>query len=671
MTVSKSTGQKGTCVTSTKNVKSPKNRYFVQEEHNSKTHCTLPRNALSKATFDPRNEGSFTSTSSTILPIQHSSNESIFNVHAGDFIHMTNMLPIGTTVKGKQRIKKRKKVLSPLKKHILKERLLQWQKRQGLVGSNDIGVGPTAVHDVTADSLTSSPEDDLGVYSNIVYIENYALLNELEDDDEYEEIVDNLKSLSEEIGVVSSVHVPRYVKGDEQELNSNPLVYVRFESMNDAIAAKACWNGMTFGGNQVFADIVPTCLMNETYGVQAIAGDWKRCAEAIPYRKLVEKNKNISLQAPTRTTAKNETAVVILSNILTRDDLEDDECLEETLQDVRKLALTYGPLVKEGSEGITVDKSQKVIVIRYKDMEHTIVAAAKLNGSILGGAKIYARIEKISERNSERLYTVHLDNILCEDDYEDEDCLEATKEDIKVLAMDCGSPLKVDVHVDGKDKGRMSISYSTKECACCAVSKFNGMIIGGKSIQAWMESISTCSDDDSAPLLELRNVLNDEDYEDEECLQETKEDLFSMIQHYGEIKHFHVETTGRNRGVVTVAFVDSNRALQACEKLNGTVVGGARISANISCRDDSSSISSPSKPKEMISNNQTVLAPEPMYSGDKVIPEQYAECKRVPKIPNPGVPREYAKRIDDSSVIPLLFDMLGELMRFKFERKKQ
>jgi hypothetical protein len=98
--------------------------------------------------------------------------------------------------------------------------------------------------------------------------------------------------------------------------------------------------------------------------------------------------------------------VVILSNIiLTRDDLEDDECLEETLQDVRKLALTYGPLVLiEGSEGITVDKSQKVIVIRYKDMEHTNVAAAKLNGSILGGAKIYARIEKISERNSERLY---------------------------------------------------------------------------------------------------------------------------------------------------------------------------------------------------------------------------------------------------------------------------
>jgi hypothetical protein len=59
--------------------------------------------------------------------------------------------------------------------------------------------------------------------------------------------------------------------------------------MNDAIAAKACWNGMTLGGNQVFADIVPTCLMNETYGIQAIAGDWKRCVEAIPYRKLVGK----------------------------------------------------------------------------------------------------------------------------------------------------------------------------------------------------------------------------------------------------------------------------------------------------------------------------------------------------------------------------------------------
>jgi hypothetical protein len=30
--------------------------------------------------------------------------------------------------------------------------------------------------------------------------------------------------------------------------------------------------------------------------------------------------------------------------------------------------------------------------------------------------------------------------------------------------------------------------------------------------------------------------------------------------------------------------------------------------------------------------------PPPMYSGDRIIPEQYAACKRIPKIPNAGIP---------------------------------
>jgi selenocysteine insertion sequence-binding protein 2 len=55
----------------------------------------------------------------------------------------------------------------------------------------------------------------------------------------------------------------------------------------------------------------------------------------------------------------------------------------------------------------------------------------------------------------------------------------------------------------------------------------------------------------------------------------------------------------------------------------------------------------------------------PLYSGDKLIPEFFAECKRVPKVPNSAGPREYAKIINDERVRPLLKEMLSELMRLQ------
>jgi selenocysteine insertion sequence-binding protein 2 len=56
---------------------------------------------------------------------------------------------------------------------------------------------------------------------------------------------------------------------------------------------------------------------------------------------------------------------------------------------------------------------------------------------------------------------------------------------------------------------------------------------------------------------------------------------------------------------------------------------------------------------------------QPMYSGDKLISERFAECKRAPKLANPGIPRKYATLIDDETVKPLLTEMLGELMRLQ------
>ena len=58
-----------------------------------------------------------------------------------------------------------------------------------------------------------------------------------------------------------------------------------------------------------------------------------------------------------------------------------------------------------------------------------------------------------------------------------------------------------------------------------------------------------------------------------------------------------------------------------------------------------------------------------MFSGNKVIPERFAECKRVPKVPNSGTPRAYATKIANDKAIPLLTEMLGELMRLQQRSK--
>ena len=55
----------------------------------------------------------------------------------------------------------------------------------------------------------------------------------------------------------------------------------------------------------------------------------------------------------------------------------------------------------------------------------------------------------------------------------------------------------------------------------------------------------------------------------------------------------------------------------------------------------------------------------PLYSGDKLIPERFAEMKRVPKVPNAPGPRDYATAVTDERVKPLLIEMLGELMRLQ------
>uniref|UniRef100_A0A7S2S0F1 Ribosomal protein eL8/eL30/eS12/Gadd45 domain-containing protein n=1 Tax=Eucampia antarctica TaxID=49252 RepID=A0A7S2S0F1_9STRA len=109
----------------------------------------------------------------------------------------------------------------------------------------------------------------------------------------------------------------------------------------------------------------------------------------------------------------------------------------------------------------------------------------------------------------------------------------------------------------------------------------------------------------------------------------------------------------------------------AIEEINGMVIGGQQVIAYPKHKNNNNS-SCVMQDKNMDGSQSTdePQLPPPMYSGEKIIPEKYAACKRVPKIPNKGIPRDYAStRIDDENVVPLICEMLGELMRLQIRNK--
>ena len=195
------------------------------------------------------------------------------------------------------------------------------------------------------------------------------------------------------------------------------------------------------------------------------------------------------------------------------------------------------------------------------------------------------------------------------------------------------------------------------------------MVIGGQTVKSWIENAQ------EELILLLQNILSEDDFEDDECLEETKNDVLELLKEYGEVESFDISRDGNHKGDISIVFVDRSISKRASIELNGKLLGGCEIKASLltsggsKVLSDLGTSSSQANPSHEPSTNVKSSKPEPMFSGDKVIPEQYAECKRVPKVPNSGESREYAKRIDDDSVVPLLFEMLGELMRLQIRAK--
>ena len=184
-------------------------------------------------------------------------------------------------------------------------------------------------------------------------------------------------------------------------------------------------------------------------------------------------------------------------------------------------------------------------------------------------------------------------------------------------------------------------------------------------------------------------MLTEDDLEDEDCLEESKADIVAFAGQYGTVHRLDVNLEAATVRIEYNGPAETVRA--AATKFDGVVFGGQAVKAAVEHDGDAMDIdattASPLSPETATAVVSSGTAPETattslpaavtptqppsadkvMYSGDKIIPERFAECKRVPKIPNKGTPRRYATLLPETetTVKPLLREMLAELMRLQ------
>ena len=122
--------------------------------------------------------------------------------------------------------------------------------------------------------------------------------------------------------------------------------FVHFESSNDAAAAQACWDGLVLSGSK---------LRVVLHDEPTDTNPWKETIVAVESKNgvmgdLVE---------------HNDTTIEI-TGILTEDDYDDEDCMGETLDDLRRIAEKLGD-VQELKPGTAGDGSVHVTFNGKKD----------------------------------------------------------------------------------------------------------------------------------------------------------------------------------------------------------------------------------------------------------------------------------------------------------------
>lgn len=576
--------------------------------------------------------------------------------------------------KGRQRLAPRNKRFTPLKKRVLQERLTQWRESHPQEdGAGRDGSAGTAANAVPGSTTGGAPP----LASTSLCIYEYARADEMEDDDEYEETVENLMAMATKIGPVDEICIPRPVKdsggGDSDGLDTAMIqpVFVKFEKAADASAAMACWDGLLVGGTKLEVVYVDLSSSDDSGG----GDDTVPWAERVVAAESRQRNRSTSDSSDADMVGPVE---VVLQKVLTNDDYDDEECMAESLEDLKKVAQEFGEIKgvrpSEGNDGNVV-LTYECSVLKARDI------AASLCRVFVGGESLYAFVNELPIKVPvyESSSTILLENVLTEDDLEDEECMNEALNDIRELSMKYGNVSDVAV----KGNGVMVTFIDGLAVAESAVGELDGLLLGGNVIAASLlpdPSTQTDVKSNNGSSVLLHNLLTQEDLEDEDCLEECLSDIRELASKYGVISNVDLLRVDAITSVRITFDASTNGAAEAVKGFDGMVIGGQIVSAALPVVEEAATQSyaaatesSGDKRKPLSEETTTVMKEKkartddkvPLYSGDRLIPERFAEMKRVPKVPNAPGPREYATIVNDERVKPLLTEMLGELMRLQ------
>ena len=602
--------------------------------------------------------------------------------------------------RGRQRVAPRKKKFSALKKKVLQERLDQWR---ALHPEDVPNKAENGLHESNPLSAITNGSSQGLFLTRYLCLYNYTEPDELEDDDEYEEILENLTSMATKIGPIDEAFLPRssvleknrnhssdkvYDTADENNHgcgNDCPYrhpVFVVFQKKSDASAALACWNNLLIGGREL--EVFGLDVREET---SEAPSPWSERALAAELKRRNETGKS-SLSR------ESKAMEILLQMVLTDEDYEDEDCMSESLDDLKKITQQFGKV-----EAIRAAGQNGDVLVTYGNvsLEDSQAIAQELCRVVVGGQPLYASVCEPPTNRSERQTgsptsipsTILLENVLTEDDLQDSDCLQESLNDIKELCLRYGDVLDI-VAKGSAVKVTYEDNRENAKIAETAACELSGIVLGGNTVKASVVTTVYGDENSFDHSIDLYNIITEDDMEDKDCMEESLSDVEQLASTYGKVmsiclcKAEGVSSNDPAKAYVRIQFAGDSTSVvaKAFEGLNGMVIGGQIISASLSglTSPQASETTNPGdkrKPTETPQSTITSKASdnkkkartddkEPLYSGDKLISERFAEMKRVPKIPNKAGPRPYASSVTtDERIKPLLKEMLGELMRLQ------
>lgn len=538
--------------------------------------------------------------------------------------------------KGKQRLNTRKKRFTALKKKILQERLEKWKE----LHKEDDPMGQE-----TADS-SSSEQDN----KKIVCVYNYVDSDEVEDEEELEEVLDNLNDLANGIGETEKTFVPSDFKYPDRY-----PAFIQFKSDKHALMAKACWQGLLIGGRPLKVELLtmPSNMDGTNWEESALESEEKlhKSGESVVTEHRIQ-----------------------LTDFIPEGGANGNDSMDKLLANLKRLAERYGKLCSVEANTIT---SRNISLLYECNQSELIEIILALRSSSISGKPLRATaVDPEQDVTDSTNKVVVIQNALSDDDFEDEDCLNETLADLDQIARKYGTVLSLNARGE-----KVIIRFESSEEASRAFDHLHGMVLGGSKIEAWFDSKAQDALEGGFSIY-IHNVLTSDDIADEECLEETLEDVKELMDKYGTIrnvtalKHEEAHVVGIDFSELSYGKIES-----VILDLQNTTIGGLKldVTSQLSTGQTTSSsqidnVEETAETAGRKRKNSDNLSPpkktktddnEPMYSGNKLIPERFAQAKRVPKIQNSTGPRDYAASTQDERVKPLLSEMLGELMRLQ------